>query len=213
MRACEQDFFPELSKAGNPERVTALIKDEEESFNRTLENGLKEVRTRRDVAEQRGSVSADVFSRRACSSRSAPRTFPRAAPSPARWLRCCTTRSASRSTSPSSWRASGKAAPRLRLAALTNRHGACSGLVVDTVAYEQKMESLREIARNAGKTAESKLVLGPPELEVLSKEKIAPTDDSFKYDWVTVGHVRSAPSPLARPAAPRSLHGSRCAGS
>jgi len=140
------DFFPELVNPGNAERVTSIIKEEEDTFNRTLENGLKEFEKRTKGLPAGGTVSGDdaamlydTFG------------FP------------------------------------LDLTQLMARE---RGLVVDTVGYEAKMNQLREIARNSGKTAESKLVLGPPELEALAKDKVPPTDDLDKFDWVTIGSGR-----------------------
>jgi alanyl-tRNA synthetase len=130
--------FPELKK--NPQHVAELIRDEEDSFSRTLDRGIQLF----EEAAQRGKISGeDAFKLHDTYG------FP---------------------------------------VDLTRIMAEERGMTVDLQGYEELMEQARDLARNAGKTGESKIGDLPPDvLSQLSSAHVAKTNDQpkFSHDPVT----------------------------
>ncbi|HXE52681.1 MAG TPA: alanine--tRNA ligase [Tepidisphaeraceae bacterium] len=197
--------FPELRN--HPDRVAAMIKDEEVGFGRTLERGIAlfneaaiaaGINTVMELAGGKSMEGIDnnplrdatetelfVLERHFRKPEKSPREVFRA-PGVAGW----------------SWVTfAGPKPPRISARDAFKLHDTYGfpidltrimaeerGMTVDAAGFETLMEQAREMARAGGKEGESRLFELPPDvLAELRKRGVQPTDDSAKYNAMPIG--------------------------
>jgi len=200
------DAFPELKK--NPGRVEEIIRDEEESFSKTWDRGIRlfEEAAYDSVGRQyalltkweysgldrlsrvssQGQVLAGSVEWRVVLSRGKD---------PIEWNEVPVTKVFEELQSQGIQLGGISASDAFKLhdtygfpIDLTRIMAEERGMSVDLAGYEVLMEKARELARSGGKEGETRLFeLSPDALSQLPKSNIKPTDDSAKYNAMPIG--------------------------